>query len=258
MITKVLIKDNNNAPLNYIKELKNFNNGKEYNFIEGVNIIVGENGSGKSTLLELIKRYLMVDYEECQRGIYNSNVNKLRKSLEDDIYDGIDVYADYVNNTFRLSHVGEKDGEVALREGFESFGMYFTQKHASTGEGVNLAMYKLFNYIFGDKVKLKYDYEKEFGELFPNYLEYIKSHKIETEEPVYTILMDEPDRNLSISKVEELKEVFGYKKPNTQLIAVIHNPLLIYWLHKHTDVNFIEMTEDYIKHVCDFVDNMTL
>ena len=41
MVTKVIIKDNENCPVEYISELKNFKNGKEYEFKEGVNRITG-------------------------------------------------------------------------------------------------------------------------------------------------------------------------------------------------------------------------
>ena len=49
MVTKVIIQDNTKSPLRYIADLKAFNNGREYVFQPGVNIIVGENGCGKTT-----------------------------------------------------------------------------------------------------------------------------------------------------------------------------------------------------------------
>lgn len=42
-------------------------------------------------------------------------------------------------------------------------------------------------------------------------------------------------------------------KPQTQIIAVIHNPALIYKLSKLDHVNFIEMTKGYLKKVVSFM-----
>ena len=59
----------------------------------------------------------------------------------------------------------------------------------------------------------------------------------------YTILMDEPDRNLDIDNIMDLYNVLSFHKPQTQIIAVIHNPAL----------NFIEMTKGYLKKVVSFM-----
>lgn len=252
MVEKVIIKDNTNTPLNYLPDLPNFKNGKEYIFKEGVNIIVGENGCGKTTLLKLIERYLMVEYSECNKGEFNNNINKLFMGFgKKSFHDGVDVYADYVRNTFRLSHTNEKMRHEALST-FEEFGTAIEQNNASTGEGVTIALNYLFNFIFGGKASLKYDYS-QFKENYPKYYEYTKSHKIKGDE--WTILMDEPDRNLSLDNIEQIKSVLDFHKENTQIIATIHNPLLIYSL-SYTDANFIELTEGYIRKVREKVNHL--
>ena len=245
MVEKVFIKDNTNTPLHYLPDIPNFKNGKEYIFERGVNIIVGENGCGKTTLLKLIERYLMVEYSDCNKGEFNSNINRLFKGFaEESLLDGVDVYADYLRNTFRLSHTDEKIHHEALNT-FEEFGTAVQQSHSSTGEGVAIALNYLFDFMYGGKASLKYDYS-QFKDNYPQYYEYTKSHSIIGDE--WTILMDEPDRNLSLDNIEQIKSVLSFHKENTQIIATIHNPLLIYSL-SHTDANFIEMTEGYIKKV---------
>lgn len=255
MITKVVIRDKEKTPISYLPELKNFENGKEYEFKEGVNIIVGENGSGKSTLLKLIGAYLLVDKTECSKGMYNNKINKLFRTYDNDtILDGVDVYADYTRNTFKLCHLDEKTSDDIL-EDHQAFGEFFEQNNSSTGESVVIAINSLLNYIFGKKVKLSFDYHKQFEELYPLYIDYVNSHKVECAKE-WTILMDEPDRNLSLENIENVQDMLSFHKPHVQLIAVVHNPLIIYSLSKNKEVNFIEMSEGYINKVKTTVDKL--
>ena len=255
MIYKVVIRDNKKSPIKYLPNLDNFQNGAEYVFKPGINIIVGENGCGKTTLMNLIGKYLMVDYTECDKGAYRSNINSLYENVcnQDTLLDGVDVYADYQRNTFRLSHAGEKEQNQAV-ETFNDFGAMFSQKHSSTGEGVLIALNSLFGYMFSKKAKLTFDY-KQFKESDPLYWEYIKNHHQESSDE-WTILMDEPDRNLSIENINQIKSILSFHKEQTQIIAVVHNPLLICNLSKKS-INIIEMTEGYIQKVNSIIRTLT-
>ena len=256
MVYKVVIKDNKKSPIRYLPDLDNFQNNKEFIFKPGVNIIVGENGCGKTTLMNLIRRYLMVDYMDCDKGEYRGNINRLYESALSDkrgLLAGVDVYADYQRNTFRLSHAGEKEKEQAI-ETFEDFGTMFTQKTSSTGESVLVAINSLFGYMFSKKAKLTYDYS-QFKESDPLYWEYVKSHQQEGSDE-WTILMDEPDRNLDIENIDQIKRILSSHKPQTQMIAVVHNPLLICSLSKKKSINIIEMTEGYVHKVNQLVRNL--
>ena len=71
----------------------------------------------------------------------------------------------------------------------------------------------------------------------------------------YTVLMDEPDRNLDIDNVMQIYNVLSFHKPQTQIIAIVHNPALIYKLSKLDCVNFIEMTEGYLNKISIFASN---
>lgn len=248
MITKLVVKDNKKAPLRYLVDLDNFKNGTEYEFKPGVNIIVGENGCGKSTLLKLLKAYLLVDYTDCGRGSYNCNINNLRGSvLEDNLLDGVDVYADYDKNTFRLSHAGEKTDIEELKSSAD-FAAMMDQNNASTGESVLIAINYLFDYMFSKDAKLKFDYKKECKNFLPSYVKYVDEHRVECEDE-FTVLMDEPDRNLSLKNINSIKGILSFHKERTQLIVVVHNPLLIYALDKVKDINWIQMTPGYIRKV---------
>lgn len=251
MITRLKISDNTKTPLSYIESLDNFKNGTEYSFKPGVNIIVGENGCGKTTLMKLLKLYLVVDYNECERGIFNSNINSIAKF---NAFDGVDVYADYDKNTFRLSHAGEKEKDNMI-ETFDDFGTAYMQAKSSTGESVNIAIKKLLKLMFSRDANLKFDYD-QFKEDYPEFHKYILEHREKDCPNEFTILMDEPDRNLSLKNLKEIKEILSFHKENTQIIAVIHNPLLIASLSNIPDVNFIEMTEGYVKKMRDAVREM--
>lgn len=253
MITEVYIRDNKKAPIRYLSTLDNFKNGTKYEFKEGVNIIVGENGSGKTTLLNLIRAYLLVDEKECDKGSYNCNINKLFHTFNGEgMLDGIDVYADYEHNTFRLCYASEISKDREMKD-FNSFDTYVTQKHSSTGEGVTIALYSLFDMMFSANAKLKYDYSK-LGDMYPMYIEYISKHKIQGSE--WTIIMDEPDRNLDIDKIDEVLGILSFHKEQTQIISVVHNPLLIYALSKNKEVNIIELTDGYVNRVCRKIENI--
>lgn len=245
MIERVLIRDNSNTPLRYLSDLEAFKNGSEYKFNPGVNVIVGENGSGKTTLLKLIERYLLVDKIECGLGMYGSVMRDL-KGLNKNVPDGVGVYADYDKNTFRLCHKAEKNNDDVLSS-FSAFGETFMQIHSSTGESVNIAINSLFKRMFSKDAKLKFDYDK-IAQKEKSYGDYINSHRVQSYNE-WTIILDEPDRNLDIDNIGHIKNILSFHKKNTQIIAVVHNPLLIYALSKKKNINFIELTPGYVDRV---------
>ena len=68
--------------------------------------------------------------------------------------------------------------------------------------------------------------------------------------------MDEPDRNLDIINIDDIYGILSFHKPQTQIIASIHNPLLIYKLSKIEDINFIELEENYLMKVKTAINNI--
>lgn len=47
MITSVKIKDNTKTPFEYVSNIEAFENGREFIFKPGVNVIIGKNGNGR-------------------------------------------------------------------------------------------------------------------------------------------------------------------------------------------------------------------
>ena len=252
MVYKVVIKDNKKSPIRYLPDLNNFQNGKEFIFKPGVNLIVGENGCGKTTLMKLIQRYLLIGQQQCEE----KNVAKLFEDyrLKDGkMADGVDVYADYTTNIFRMAHPEEYKGKSGIGlQSFENFGTLGVMMHSSTGEGVTTAINNLWNLMFSGKASLSFPKLSDwYKEKYATYIDYVKEHRIKPteEEKEITILMDEPDRNLDIENIDQIKGILSFHKPQTQIIAVVHNPLLIYNLSKKKSINIIEMTEGYVHKV---------
>jgi energy-coupling factor transporter ATP-binding protein EcfA2 len=259
MITKIKITDNKAVPggLEYLSTLPAFANGKEYNFKPGINLIVGANGSGKSTLLKILKTYLLVreqdsSWERDATGwppvIYpfrDRNSFKAQGELHPG-YLGIDVYADYRLKTF------------AYAPEIRALSLYslFQQSeigHKSTGEKYMTASKCLFGYVFSKQTEKYFDYSKasEISERFPSFKipdmgKYAKEHTVDCAKQ-WTFLLDEPDRNLDVENIfSEALDPFMFGRKDTQVIGVLHNPLLLVELSKRPDVNIIELTPGYM------------
>ena len=61
--------------------------------------------------------------------------------------------------------------------------------------------------------------------------------------------MDEPDRNLDIDNIQQVYGILSERKEHTQIIAIVHNPILIYKLSKLKDINFIQMERGYLNKI---------
>ena len=123
--------------------------------------------------------------------------------------------------------------------------------HASSGEQTASALSSLFNLMFSKDAKLKFDYENEIKN--EDYQKYVAEHRVKCE-PSWTVLMDEPDSSMDIGNAEQVYDILSQRKENTQIIAVVHNPLLIYKLSTLEDVNIIEMSNNYVRKVRSMVD----
>lgn len=270
MIQSVKIKDNKNIPLEYASELDSFSNGTEYKFKKGINIIIGKNGCGKSTLIKLISMFTLCEKSMCSKLPYN--ILQLRNlfpiAIQDNghIKDGIEIKSDYLGVVYNYFIAKELDNDSILSSSHNLYS-YMDSMSSSTGEGMTSMLYRLFDYSFKNKNihfpinEIKENVEK-VNEYWANNLKQLLDYyeqnriKIDKKDFAYTFLLDEPDRNLDISRIGELYNILSYQKEYTQLICVIHNPILIYKLSKLDYINFIEMSPDYLNEVKKVFENL--
>ena len=262
MIKSIIIDNNENLPIRYSYKLESLKNGTKFDFINGVNIIIGKNGSGKSTLLKNISYYLL-----CSSSYYSKlpNFSMFGEALKMDnlfndtlLKDGMKINCDYTGVVYNYIPYTTQEME------FNAFACSnrIECSNKSIGEKTRFELYSLFNFAFSNRdvqfpikeiISQRDNSNDYWKERFTNLLKYYKSNSFITipDDFSYTFLIDEPDRNLDISNIDELYKVLSYQKEMTQLICVIHNPILIYKLSKLKHINFIELTEGYLKEIKD-------
>jgi predicted ATPase len=262
MITSIRIDDNKKTPFKYIQKIKAFKNGSEFIFKPGVNVIVGKNGSGKSTLLNMISKYMLCEKKMCSElpseALYFPDIFD-----DDKVLDGISIKSDYIGKVFHLLQQTEMRKDDIL-DNINNLSLYMNGASRSSGEKNLHAMNSLFDFVFNQDeyafpIQKLMEFKKKSNEFWANRIDnllkyYKDNHVVLMEKDFeYTIIMDEPDRNLDIDNIMDLYKVLSFHKPQTQIIAVIHNPALIYKLSKLDCVNFIEMTKGYLKKITGFM-----
>ena len=261
MIQKIIIKDPKDTPVEYADKV--FAPGRTFEFRDGVNIIVGPNGSGKSALLNLMRRYLVIP-----EGVDHVCTSKWQ-------YDG------FVDDNWSKGRI---HGGAVLNADYKSNAFFMPEPHVcfehSLSGGASLAYWKeTSGKSCGQTTSALLDHLCERMKTLPKTVDYFKDsdgctgnywnggmarayrHYVEANSIPYngtcTVMLDEPDKNLDVFKVKELSEtLLSMPHMGLQVIAVIHNPLLIVKLHSCYGVYFIEMTPGYASSVVEEVKNI--
>lgn len=261
MIGKVTIADNKMLPrrMQYAAGLDAFADGREYDFRPGINIIIGRNGCGKSTLLNMIKCYMWCkDSWMSQIPREAFRFPEIFRDEDNSIYDGIRIQSDYAAVVYNYIPSKEMSHDD-ISSSVARVSLYIDCCSASTGEQQLESLGHLFDSAFKNKdvtfpvhgfVKngaMNDLWKERFGNLMKYYRDNRMVFTPETFE--YTFLLDEPDRNLDIDNIDSIYNILSYRKPMTQIIAVVHNPILIYRLSKKKYINFVEMSDGYLDSV---------
>lgn len=150
MITSVKIKDNTKTPFEYVSDIEAFENGREFIFKPGVNVIIGKNGSGKSTLLNIISMYALCEKSMCSEIPIEALDFPPIFDDDDKVLDGIDISSDYAGKVFRLLPSAEMNRDSVLKN-ISNLDLYVNNIRRSYGEKVVLSLESLFNLMFGQK-----------------------------------------------------------------------------------------------------------
>ena len=270
MIQEVYIKDPGNSTIKYLSGLKNFPEGRKFEFSPGVNVIVGPNGSGKTTLLKLLYDFTFTcdsPYSKTPNPSEPYSILEYDKFFRDsrsELKDGVQIKAYWAAMFFRYLPGNDlKPGSESKSIG--NLRLHMSAAGSSTGEGTMEGIDYLFSEMFGRK---SYEFPllelkrlKDLGNDYwapriENLLKYYKENNIDIPEKdfEFTVLMDEPDKNLDLENSKQVYGILSHRKEQTQIIAVIHNPVLIYKLSKLGGINFIEMEPGYVDEITKFVE----
>lgn len=270
MIQEVYIKDPENSTVKYLSGLKNFPEGRKFEFSPGVNVIVGPNGSGKTTLLKLLYDFTFTcdsPYSKTPNPSEPYSILEYDKFYIDgrsELKDGVQIKAYWAAMFFRyLPSSDLKPGSESKSIG--NMRLHMSSAGSSTGESTMDGIDYLFSEMFGrknyefplsDLKKLKSSGNDYWAPRIENLLKYYKENNIDVAEKdfEFTVLMDEPDKNLDLENSKQVYGILSHRKEQTQMIAVIHNPILIYKLSKLKNINFIEMEPGYVDEITKFVE----
>lgn len=255
MIGKVTINDKEKLPLKHARDMQVFSTGKSFHFRPGINIIIGRNGCGKSTLLNMMKMYLFCSDSWVSRVPEQGYMFPKIFKEDNTLLDGIDIQCDYRGVVYNFIPRKEMKNESIITSSVDTY-YYMEGAGRSEGEQHADSLITLFGRAFKNldvNFPIWNFMGKPMNDVYKERMralaEYYKRNTLvlDSDSFEYSFLLDEPDRNLDIDKIEELYGILSYHKKMTQLIAVVHNPVLIYKLSKKKDINFIEMSDAYLE-----------
>jgi predicted ATPase len=221
----------------FATELPNFHRGIEFQFSQGLNILSGSNGSGKSTILKMLKAYC---------GIPNGFGGWSRISSELALGAQTQSHFPWV---YRAYSPGQSDCNVGW-DGTASFynegdvkvdqWAWFTNKAIASEDGMTTEQEHME--AMAEKPSSGQYRIKKLNKLFdmlknpPDLCQYVSSHPTQIAESNYirtlpktgrvTLLLDEPERALSLPKQMELFKLLEKMSKDYQIIVATHSPFV--------------------------------
>ena len=266
MISELLIEDLNRSCVHHARDVPFLRGRKEIAFKPGLNILWGGNGVGKSTILSAIARML-----HCEQG----GRTTVTKDSLDAVFTvpgaGITSRIGERSETMAYGLVPVHDGQcvlhvdpghaVGLLMGGAAFdwdfgdqGVANTMFRGSSGQTTSQRLNAALNAIIrgpGAWPKMEWRVDRKAAwtlKRTEQVAEYLEGTLPAGLQP--TVLLDEPDRSLSLKLQAGLWTNLATKFTNVQIIAASHSPFAL----RLPGVNYIEMTPGYLAECEDVVD----
>lgn len=252
--------------INRVKVLKGFASelpsikDRVFQFNEGLNVLFGSNGCGKSTLLRCIKAYNGIKHAGWSKisddGELPASSNKhfpyayraFTPTGECDTIVEWDGSASFYNDSeLRIDDMAwYYNKDILKREGLTTEAEQFDilTKKPSAGQTRILKLNKIFTIakdppLFKDYLPTGSKYER-MEQAFLKSIQGINR---------VTIMLDEPEKSLSIPKQIELFQHLKSFQKDFQIIIATHSPFILF----EDDLNIVEMEDGYIKTCKDII-----
>lgn len=236
----------------FATKLQGFHPGIQFNFNDKLNVLFGINGSGKSTILKIIKAYSGIPPEKggwtrindplCLGANIASHFPYAYKEFSPGHceaivqWDGTPTFFNEGDTRidkwawFTSSEISSEDGMTSEAEHMNAL-----IDSPSSGEYRIKKLNKLFNLLEKPPMhKLPHNANNQQRAEFDYYRSLPKNGKV-------TLLLDEPERALSVPKQLELFKLLEKMSDRYQIIIATHSPFVLFDI----DANFINMEEGY-------------
>jgi energy-coupling factor transporter ATP-binding protein EcfA2 len=234
---------------------------KTFNFTDGLNVLFGSNGCGKSTLLKCLKSYCAIEHSGWSKignflSLGASSVTQFpfvyrayTPSKECDTL----IHWDGSPTLYYEREISNDDitwfynNDVLSREGLttEAEQLDRMAKKPSSGQTSTGIINKIFDIAQNPP---------DFASTTPN-----KNNRYELMEVEYikslpkngktTIILDEPEKSLSIPKQLELFDLFKRFQSKYQIIVATHSPFILF----QDNINIIDLEDGYVDLCVDIV-----
>lgn len=253
-------------------------NGKTFTFTPGLNVIVGANGVGKTSLLKVIREITFAEKQD-----HSSLIGVPYWSLGLDgtcaLTDCCEIKADYRHCVFNLRTFADIDMKNPMDHGgIGTMLQLYEGNTQSKGEKGSYAIASLMQtFQIGKgmdindpknprsmKCEVLSVMEKELERTCDDYakrirkvLDYYKANQVD--DGKFAILLDEPDAGFDVFRALDLCRMLermadDSEKIVIQPVVVLHNAAIIARLMRKPNVNFIELTPDYLNTVKKFME----
>ena len=247
----------------FLTEMPNFHVGKTFNFTDGLNVFFGQNGCGKSSILKMLKAYCGIEKGGWSKindplclgaqsqghfpWVYrafspaSSDCQVLWDGVASFYNDGdvkIDQWAWFTHNA-----ILSEDGMSTEKEQ-----MQLLIDKPSSGQYRMLKINKLLTMMENppDLTKIPVSHPTQIAE--QNYIKTLPRNG----KP--TLLLDEPERALSLPKQLELFGLLSSLTDKYQIIVATHSPFVLFGL----DANIFDIEPGYVNKCVELIKEQTL